>query len=187
MHHTTEPFDPDRWDAYIDSVIENFSPAYFNRIKPMANGGHGLVFIVGMPRSGSTLLEYQLTRQFSATALGEHPTIRRLFMDLPRITGEDKTVPQCAEYITADHIDYLHKQYFMSINRLGHKTDECFVLHQSVCTRIKIYLRLIRTRARMAVVSTTNGALETGSTTLGLRCSIRTGCDSARSNILGDI
>ena len=124
MHHTTEPFDPDRWDAYIDSVIENFSPAYFNRIKPMANGGQGLIFIVGMPRSGSTLLEYQLTRQFSATALGEHPTIRRLFMDLPRITGEDKTVPQCAEYITADHIDYLHKQYFMSINRLGHKTDD---------------------------------------------------------------
>jgi len=95
MHHARDPFDPDRWDAYIDSVIENFSSDYFNKTKSMGKGGEGLVFIVGMPRSGSTLLEYQLARQFAATALGEHPTIRRLFMDLPYITNENRPVPQC--------------------------------------------------------------------------------------------
>lgn len=119
MHHTREPFDPDRWDQYIDSVIENFSPTYFSRIEAKGDGGAGLVFIVGMPRSGSTLLEYQLTRQFGAIALGEHPTVRRLFMDLPRITGEDRSVVRSAQSLTAKHIDYLCNQYLMSIAGRG--------------------------------------------------------------------
>jgi len=119
LHHTRDPFDADRWDAYIDSVIENFSENYFDKTKQLrrADTGAGLVFIIGMPRSGSTLLEYQLSRQFGATALGEHPTIRRLFMDLPHITNENRPVPQCAEYIAAEHIEYMRNQYLESVTR----------------------------------------------------------------------
>lgn len=123
MHHALEPFDPDRWDSYIDSVIEHFSPSYFKRIATMGDAGDGLVFIVGMPRSGSTLLEYQLTKQFGATALGEHPTARRLFMDLPRITEKNLTVAQCAEHLEKDHCDYLRREYLISIDRQGGHTQ----------------------------------------------------------------
>ena len=75
-----------------------------------------------MPRSGSTLLEYQLTKQFGATALGEHPTARRLFMDLPRITEKNLTVAQSAEHLEKDHCDYLRKEYLISIDRQGGHT-----------------------------------------------------------------
>ena len=120
MHHAHDPFDPDRWDAYIDSVIENFSADFFNNTKHLRetasdDSGANLVFIVGMPRSGSTLLEYQLSRQLDATALGEHPTVRRLFMDLPLITQQNQTVPQCAKFITAEHAEYMRTQYMDSI------------------------------------------------------------------------
>ena len=115
MHHTRDPFDPEGWDAYTDSIIENFSTPYFSKIESTSNAGVGLVFIVGMPRSGSTLLEYQLTQRFGATALGEHPTIRRLFMDLPRITAQKLPVAECAQHLTAENIDYLQKQYLLSV------------------------------------------------------------------------
>jgi len=119
MHHALDPFNPDKWDAYIDSIIENFPAPYFAKIEPTASVGADLVFIVGMPRSGSTLLEYQLTRQFNANALGEHPTIRRLFMDLPRITGQQLPVAECAQHLTPEHIDYLQRQYVFSITQFA--------------------------------------------------------------------
>ena len=115
-HHASDPFDPDQWDSYIDSIIEIFSPAYLEKFTSNVSGGTGLVFIVGMPRSGSTLLEHQLTRRFDAAALGEHPTARRLFMDLPRITGQNRSVAESAQYLTANHIQYLKKQYLDSIS-----------------------------------------------------------------------
>ncbi len=118
LHHTLDPFDSDNWDSYIDSIIEHFSASYFSNIKTSTDAGSGLVFIVGMPRSGSTLLEYQLTHRFGATALGEHPTIRRLFMDLPRITGQQLPVAQCAQHLTAEHIGYLQQQYLLSVARV---------------------------------------------------------------------
>ena len=103
----------------------NFSTDYFNKTrtfgsdkeKKSGDDGAGLIFIVGMPRSGSTLLEYQLSRQFGVRALGEHPTIRRLFMDLPYITNENRPVPHCAQYITAEHSEYMRCQYLESVTR----------------------------------------------------------------------
>lgn len=115
LHHTRDPFDPDKWDAYIDSITEHFTASYFTKFESAATAGADLVFIVGMPRSGSTLLEYQLTRQFNAAALGEHPTARRLFMDLPRITEQKLPVAECAQHLTAEHIGYLQKQYLLSV------------------------------------------------------------------------
>jgi len=128
MHHAHDPFDPDNWDAYIDSIIEHFSASYFANLETTTDAGNetgsNLVFIIGMPRSGSTLLEYQVTRRFGATALGEHPTIRRLFMDLPRITEQNLPVAQCAQHLTKDHIDYLKKQYLLSVTQYGDNTHK---------------------------------------------------------------
>jgi len=126
MHHTRDPFDPDGWDAYTDSIIENFSTPYFSKVETTSNAGADLVFIIGMPRSGSTLLEYQLTQRFSAIALGEHPTIRRLFMDLPRITAQKLPVAECAQHLTAENIDYLQNQYLLSVTQhtdIGRRSD----------------------------------------------------------------
>ncbi len=122
LHHMNDPFDPDKWDAYIDSIIENFSSEYFSNIQSLGDGGANLTFIVGMPRSGSTLLEYQLTRHFKAKALGEHPTVRRLFMDLPRITGQNLPVAACAHHLTEAHVEYLRSEYLESINRHNDNT-----------------------------------------------------------------
>ena len=124
MHHALDPFEPEKWDAYIDSIIEHFSASRFENLETTTDTGSNLVFIVGMPRSGSTLLEYQLTRRFGATALGEHPTIRRLFMDLPRITGQNLPVAQCAQHLTEDHIDYLQKQYLLSVTQYSGNTQQ---------------------------------------------------------------
>lgn len=115
LHSEANPFDPGAWDHYVDGIIKYFSATYFERIKGMGQGGDNLVFIVGMPRSGSTLLEYKLTQNMGAHGLGEHPTIRRLFMDLPSITGQQLRSFECAPFIEQAHSDYLQQQYSQSL------------------------------------------------------------------------
>ncbi len=119
LHSEQNPFDPDAWDRYIDGIIKNFSKQYFERIEGMGQGGDDMVFIVGMPRSGSTLLEYNLTHNMGACGLGEHPTIRRLFMDLPAITSQSLPVFECANFIEQSHSDYMRQQYSQSLPMLG--------------------------------------------------------------------
>ena len=86
----------------------------------MGRGGDNLVFIVGMPRSGSTLLEYKLTQNMGACGLGEHPTIRRLFMDLPTLTGQQLAAFECAEFIGQAECNYLRREYSQSLSSLRH-------------------------------------------------------------------
>ena len=115
IHAEDNPFDPDAWDRYIDGIIKNFSAEYFERIKGMGQGGDELVFIVGMPRSGSTLLEHNLVQTMGAYGLGEHPTVRRLFMDLPTITSQQLPAPECAKFIEQMQSDYMREQYSQSL------------------------------------------------------------------------
>ena len=115
LHAAENPFDADAWDRYIDSIIFHFSADYFNRIRGMGNGGSNLVFVVGMPRSGSSLLEHQLTARIKAYGLGEHPTIRRLFMEIPEITTQNLTPVECAEHLDVVHINGMRKQYLDSL------------------------------------------------------------------------
>jgi|GEM_PF-3730705 len=126
LHAEENPFDPDGWDRYIDSVISQFSADFFNRVSGMGHGGANLVFILGMPRSGSTLLEAQLTARTGAYGLGEHPTIRRLFMELPEITEQNSSVVACAEHLDATHIDHMRKQYLESLvlHRNNHHAED---------------------------------------------------------------
>ncbi len=136
IHADMNPFDPDAWDLYIDGIIKNFSTSYFKRTKGMGLGGEGLVFIVGMPRSGSTLLEHNLTQHMGAFGLGEHPTIRRLFMDLPTITGQQLPAFECAEFLEKKGSDYMRQQYSQSLPvRAGEKNKSTTaVMGNGLCT-----------------------------------------------------
>ena len=118
------PFDADRWDTYIDSLIETFSAEFFSQWRDNNSGlisgamaGDQLSFIVGMPRSGSTMLEQTLKQRAGITGLGEHHAMRRIISDIPEITEFKRAAPQCALDLEESHIEELRIYYLSSINR----------------------------------------------------------------------
>lgn len=66
---TMEPYDGARQKSLTDQLIEIFSADWFDRIKPISDAAP--IFICGMPRSGSTLIEQVLASHPSVTAGGE--------------------------------------------------------------------------------------------------------------------
>jgi hypothetical protein len=73
-----QAFDAARHRAYVDRLIAAFDPAYFRRAAGWGSDSELPVFVVGMPRSGSTLVEQILASHpqvFGAGELGELPRL----------------------------------------------------------------------------------------------------------------
>ncbi len=117
------PFDADRWDSYTDSIIETFCKDYFDRWRqylasahqPTDPGNQQLVFIVGMPRSGSTMLEQTLKNRAGVTGLGEHHAMRSIVADIPEVTGFINSAPHCANDLMPHHIDDFRQAYLTTV------------------------------------------------------------------------
>jgi tetratricopeptide (TPR) repeat protein len=82
-------YDTKKIDRHIDCTVKLFTPEYFERV-----GGFGVesqrpVFVVGLPRSGTTLIESILASHPQVFGAGELPDIANLFHSLPKITGID--------------------------------------------------------------------------------------------------
>jgi tetratricopeptide (TPR) repeat protein len=72
------PFDLARFKAWIDQVIAVFTPDAFAR-RRMKGSSSGLpVFVIGMPRSGTTLTERIIARHPQAAGAGELDRMRKI-------------------------------------------------------------------------------------------------------------
>ncbi len=87
-------YDRDEYRHMVDRIVEIFSPDFFSPSR--ATGGDGCprpVFIIGMPRSGSSLVEQVLTTHPAVAGVGENKEINRLISRLASHAGEP--YPDC--------------------------------------------------------------------------------------------
>jgi hypothetical protein len=89
LAHQGRLYDPDANRHFVEGVIAAFTPGLFERL-----AGSGLetsrpVFIIGLPRSGTTLLEQVLASHPEVHGAGEIAFSRRSLEELPELTGHD--------------------------------------------------------------------------------------------------
>lgn len=78
----TARFDRTAWRAFERTLYETFSTEFLRRFGASARSREAPVFIVGMPRSGTTLLERRLAGHPALAAAGELELIDRLAAEL---------------------------------------------------------------------------------------------------------
>lgn len=71
-------FDRAGFVELVDALIEAFRPDVFAALRPVGSGTRAPVFIVGMPRSGSTLVEQIVASHPAAWARGEYTKMGRI-------------------------------------------------------------------------------------------------------------
>jgi tetratricopeptide (TPR) repeat protein len=86
-------YDPGQYEAFADRVVETFTPALFERLKGLGSDSERPVFIVGMPRSGTTLTEQIIATHPQAFGAGERPFAHRGLTLLPHIMGRPHDDP----------------------------------------------------------------------------------------------
>jgi Flp pilus assembly protein TadD len=80
-------YDPAEHAEQIDRIIATFTPALFARLRAAGNPDERPSFVVGMPRSGTTLTEQILAGHRSILGVGERPFAARSLQRIPAVTG----------------------------------------------------------------------------------------------------
>jgi len=92
-------FDPDRHHQFVDSLIGAFGPGFFARVAGAGLETPQLVFVVGLPRSGTTLVEQVLASHPQVFGAGELPLARRNYALLPNMVGRDAPSADCVAHL----------------------------------------------------------------------------------------
>jgi tetratricopeptide (TPR) repeat protein len=82
-----EFYEPDQYSQFVDAIVDAFTPQLLERTRTCGNPDPRPVFVVGLPRSGTTLVEQILASHPQVHGAGELIGARRVFQSLPAIVG----------------------------------------------------------------------------------------------------
>ncbi len=113
------PFNAGAYEAYVDRIIGTFSREFIASAPRPAAPDPLPVFIVGVPRCGSTLTERILDAHSAVHGAGELRTMFLMVRDLPGAIGSTRPFPECAHDLTAEAVEKLAASYLGEMRRLG--------------------------------------------------------------------
>lgn len=99
-----DPFDPETQTEFVDKLIEQYSEPLAVPAAGRIPGGETLIFIVGMPRSGTTLTEQILASHPLVFGAGESPVLGEIAVRIHGETGDASAMLALASrLVTATH------------------------------------------------------------------------------------
>ena len=123
-----EPFDADAHSALIDRMIDVFSAEFFSRRKGYGSESDFPIFIVGMPRSGTTLVEQILSAHPKVYGAGELDKIGQIVAVLTKKYEGIAAYPECARSLDAINAIGLAESYVDEVRAktggAAHATDK---------------------------------------------------------------
>ena len=114
-----EPFNAAAHAAAVDRLMAVFSKEFFDTRKGLGSESEVPVFVLGMPRSGTTLVEQCLASHPQVHGAGELDFIGRIITSLPRAQGGLAGYPECAALIDAATACKLGEQYLSRLRAVG--------------------------------------------------------------------
>jgi len=111
------PFDIAVVQQRIDRLIEVFSADAMERLPRAGHGSRLPVFIVSMPRAGSTLIEQIIHAHPKAYGAGELRLLTDLLRVMPELIGTESAYPDCVDELTAEHVERLAQTYLEQLGR----------------------------------------------------------------------
>jgi tetratricopeptide (TPR) repeat protein len=112
-----EPYDAEAYRRRIDELMEVYSRENLHRYARSTLTLEDPVFIVGMPRTGSTLAERIIDAHPAARGLGEIPPMNRITRTLSLTIGSAMPYPQCVRELTAPIADKIGTGYVEAVRK----------------------------------------------------------------------
>ncbi len=112
-------YDAETHARWVDLLVAFFSSDWFKRTEGFGLASEVPIFIVGMPRSGSTLVEQILSGHSQVAAAGELKTVNRIVAGLPAKLGSPHGYPECLAALDAAQARELAEGYLAELRRHG--------------------------------------------------------------------
>lgn len=95
-------YDPEARARFVDGLLGAFSPSHFERVRGLGDDSERPVFVVGMPRSGTTLTEQILASHPQVFGAGERNFAQSTFISLPAVLGRNEPPLACLAHLDRD-------------------------------------------------------------------------------------
>jgi tetratricopeptide (TPR) repeat protein len=103
----------------IDRVRQVFTPEFIRASQGMGEPSAAPVFIVGMPRSGTTLIEQILASHPQVHGAGELKLFDRAVLDIHASIDGAPTYPEIARHMSGEHFGKLGRTYLAGVQQLA--------------------------------------------------------------------
>jgi tetratricopeptide (TPR) repeat protein len=112
-------FDVPEFSSFLGDMISVFTPGFMSTAPRATHGSRRPIFIVGMPRSGTTLVEQILSSHPDVFGAGELEEIRRISLEMLKVDRNGKIVPGCLDDLTADTCNRFAARYLDHLDGLA--------------------------------------------------------------------
>ncbi len=104
--------------GFVTLLIQQFSPGFFERVRGWGLDTEVPVFVLGLPRSGTTLLEQILASHPQVFGAGELPYAKDSFDSLPALLGSDQAPATCVPLLTPALVQQVANAHVQRLRRL---------------------------------------------------------------------
>jgi hypothetical protein len=104
-------YSPDEHERYVDGLIRAFDRGFFERMAGAGLETRRPVFVFGLPRSGTTLIEQVLASHSAIHGAGELRLARRTFDDIPAAMGQAAAPAVCVPLMSPPVVRRLAEQH----------------------------------------------------------------------------
>ena len=109
---------PAEHELFVDNLLRQFDPALFERTAGMGLDTRRPVFVFGLPRSGTTLIEQVLASHPQVHGAGELRLTRQSFESIPRLLDRSELPLNCIPHLDEPAIRRLARQHLDALQAL---------------------------------------------------------------------
>jgi tetratricopeptide (TPR) repeat protein len=109
--------------GFVSFLIKQFQPSFFERVKGWGLDTETPVFVFGMPRSGTTLLEQILGSHPRMFGAGELPITKETFDLIPKWMNVQAAPAVCMPHLTRDIVQQAGKEHLSRLLAHGPSAD----------------------------------------------------------------
>jgi tetratricopeptide (TPR) repeat protein len=111
-------YDPAEHDRFLGRLVESFTPELFARLEGAGDPTLQPVFVFGMPRSGTTLVEQVLASHSRVHGAGELRLVRQTFEAIATVVGLDEPLPACLAALDAAGVAELARRHLDELGKI---------------------------------------------------------------------
>jgi len=112
-------YDPAAFTAHVDDLMKYFDLSFMARAPRCDPSSKRPIFIVGMPRSGTSLVEQILATHPKVFGAGELEKLNQTTNVLPTVTGSRAGYPACVGELSLEAVKSLARDYLKYIGELA--------------------------------------------------------------------
>ncbi len=120
---TNGTYNPHTHSHFINSIITSFNQSALTAAHTSTYNTDQPIFIVGMPRSGTSLVEQILSNHNSVFGAGERDTIMRISQDLSSLNNNRRKYPQYIQELSSSMLSEAAQSYFVDLQEAALKSD----------------------------------------------------------------